>query len=188
MDQLWTQVLEKAEADLRAADADVEVTQADMERAVAANAMAVERQAHLRATREWVRQQARAPSGEPASPYTRPTQPTAPPGLADPAKPRKLFGKDMPATPLTQLSMETLEKMGRSASTKQVRESLARDGHEYSQSQVRAALKYLAGKKNPPIESTKPGVWRLRTSDAPVPFEPAGVTGMNGAGRMMPLA
>lgn len=187
MDQLWAQVLEKVEADLRAADADVEVTQADMERAVAAHAVAVEQQAHMRATHEWVRQQARDPSGVPALSHTPPAQPILPPGLAAPVKPRKLFGKDMPATPLTQLSMETLEKMGRSASTKQVRESLARDGHEYSQSQVRAALKYLAGKKNPPIESTKAGVWRLRTNDAPVPFKSAGVTVMNGAGRT-PLA
>jgi hypothetical protein len=170
VNQWWEDMLAKAEADLRAADADVEITQAELEKATAANAAAIERQANMRATREWVRQL--RPSGEPVAPGAPATRPAPARTPAAAGTTRKLFGKDMPVTPLTQLSMETLEKLNRSASTKQVRESLARDGHEYSQSQVRGALKYLAGKKNPPIESTKPGVWRLRRVNPPAPFTP----------------
>ena len=96
-----------------------------------------------------------------------------------------LFGKPMPEVTLTQLCVDALERFGRPANTKQVREKLARDGHEYGQGQVRATLKYLSTKPNAPVECIKPGVWQLREAGAQAPLTPEPLTAvpaMNGTG------
>lgn len=170
----------KAEADLRDAQARFEAARS---RAVAAAADEVEAQEHVKqmtAVRDWLRQQ------------DQPPQPPAPAEQAEgpQTQARTRFGKPIPEVALTERCFRALESFGRQASTTQIRDRLAAEGHEFTQIQVRGAMKYLAAKKPPMVETSKgTGVWRLSKAvkSATTNFTPAAsaagvsVAGANGS-------
>lgn len=142
-----TDMLARAEADLREAEAASAAADA---RAAAAQAEATDkaqRAQEMRAVLDWLR----ARTAEPAAPARR-----------EGHDGELRFGRPVPENPITQLSLDALEAMGGSGSNKQVRERLARDGHDFSQGQVRAALRYLSKKSDPPVTTQQgTGMWRL---------------------------
>jgi hypothetical protein len=72
------------------------------------------------------------------------------------------FGRPVSEEANTDLCLRVLASFGRPASTKEVRDRLARDGHDLNTDQVRGSLKYLARKKEPQVETaTGSGVWRF---------------------------
>jgi hypothetical protein len=177
-----TQMLREAEADLRKADSEVELTQAEIQRAQEANAAARQRQANMRATYDWLSQRLKdhsdddlsASVAESTSPQVKqtasiPAQESDSAVVADsqvaPTS-KRVFGKPVPQVTLSSLTEEALEKLGRAATTREVRIKLQEDGHQYDQDQVRHALKYLARKKSSPVENPKLGVWQLRRTEA----------------------
>ena len=153
-----------AEAASTAAQARAEAAQADA-------AMAAQRANEMRAVLDWLRAQSDAPR--------TPAEPVEP----SPAAMR--FGRPVPQDAKTDLCVEALEKIGGGpASTRQIHDHLAREGHDLTMDQVRGALRYLANRKTgSPVETT-PGTGQYRLRPA-APFRPAVVTGLpaaNGAG------
>ena len=178
---MYTEMLREAEADLRKASTNVELRQADVDKAQAAYASAREQHAKMQATCEWIRERLRDRPEEAASAAA--AQPTlAAAANPVPAPTGTLFGKPMPEVTNTSLCVRALEQLGTSATTKEVREQIRKDGHELSQGQVRQTLKYLADRKNPPVENPEPGVWLLARS-AVVPLADATVLPLNNTAR-----
>lgn len=158
-------LLARAIADLKEAEA---ASTAANARAEAAQADAAAKKEHLkemRAVVEWVR--ARSEAQPPAEPAASPQDATA-----------TRFGRPIPEISNTDLSLQGLEKLGRTASTREISDQVKRDGHDLSPAQVRGALKYLAKKPNSPVETTPgSGLWRLRGDPGQVaPFQPRAVT------------
>jgi hypothetical protein len=178
-----TELKAKAEADLRAAEGRYEVARS---RALAAQADEEAEMANLtkmKAVWDWVQGQDQPEKSSPPA-----TAQTTRQDLAD--TPTR-FGRPIPEVSTTELCFRALESFGRAVSAKQIRERLAADGHEFTQTQVRGALKYLSTKKPPLVEtSIGSGVWRLTKAAkavTPTSFTPtkfvAGVstTGVNGS-------
>jgi hypothetical protein len=179
MDITVTDLLKRAQAEAQEATAAREAAQARAAAAVADANAAVAHEEATHKTVAWIQQQ----TTEPAAPVERTEQ-------ADrvPAPTATRFGRPVPEVPQTELCRRVLEDLGRPASTREIRDRLARDGHELSQSQVRSTLKYMARKPSFGVETeTGSGVWRLQRSSAAAPFQGDGaVTGipvLNGAGR-----
>ncbi len=85
----------------------------------------------------------------------------------------------------TDLAIQVLKQLNGRANTAQIRERLEEAGYQYNQTQVRSALKYLAKKKNSPVEATGAGEWRLRNDveQAPGEIVPAEIApAVNGIG------
>jgi hypothetical protein len=169
-----TDMVARAEADLRDADAASAAADERAQAAQADAAAAAQRANEMRAVLDWLRTR----TAESQAPAERAGQ------LRNQSEMR--FGRPVPENPITEQSLGALENLGRSASTKQIRERLARDGHEFSQGQVRAAMRYLSKKANPPVTTTPgSGVWRLVSPRQATPFQSATVAGLpavNGAG------
>ena len=159
----------RAESDLRDAEAASTAAQARAEAAQADAAVAAQRAREMRAVLDWLRAQSDAPR-TPAEPVEQ-------------TAPAMRFGRPVPKDAKTDLCVEALEKIGGSGSTRQVHDYLVREGHDLTMDQVRGALRYLANRKTgSPVETTPgTGQYRLRAA----PFRPAVVTGLpaaNGAG------
>jgi hypothetical protein len=177
-------MLQKAEEDLQAARANVSLTEAEIERARLANVAAIEQLTHMEATCEWLRQLLRDHPEEPVGTQTAEPK-SAPAGeqaASSPVQGRDeapapvpvLFGKPVPEVTQTDLCLYALERLDRPVTTKEIREFLQKEDHQFSQAQVRSTLKYLANRRKPSlVESTQPGVWRLRRVDTAVPFDTA---------------
>jgi len=165
----WTEAaVRELEVELNRLDLDTEAKRAGLERAQAEYDAAIAEQATVRGMPDWARRkQARQAAEEPAVAASMHQFSTV---LAT------------ESTPLaqTELCMRVLTQFGRDTQTVEVRKSLNQAGYDFTQAQVRAALKYLARKKNPPIKSVRPGVWRL--TGAPFPAGSAAVPAANGAG------
>lgn len=166
-------MLARAEADLREAEAASDAAQARAQAAIEDAAAAAQRTQEMRAVLDWLHAQS--------------AERQAPAGQAPQVQSAMRFGRPVPENPVTELSVQALEGIGRQASTKQIRERLARDGHEFTQTQVRNALRYLSKKPNPPVETNSgTGLWRLRPGRQPAPFRPephvAGLSVANGTG------
>ena len=71
----------------------------------------------------------------------------------------------------TDLAVQALKQLNGRANTAEIRERLEEAGYQYNQTQVRSALKYLAKKKNSPVEATGAGEWRLRNDAEQAPGE-----------------
>lgn len=153
MDVTVTEILRRARAQAQEATAAREAAQARAAAAAADADAAVDHEKAMQAVLAWVEQQAT----EPASPPEPAAQ--APPPVAT------RFGRPVPEVTQTELTLRVLEDLGRPASTKEIRDRLARDGHVLSQNQVRSTLKYMARKPDSPVETeTGSGVWRLSRS------------------------
>jgi hypothetical protein len=169
-----TDMVARAEADLRDAEAASVAADARAQAAHADAAEAAQQAKEMRAVLDWLR--------------ARTTEPRAPAERAGQAQKQQQmrFGRPVPENPLTEQSLGALENLGRSASTKQIRERLAREGHEFSQGQVRAAMRYLSKKADPPVTTTPgSGLWRLVSPRQAAPSQSATVAGLpaaNGAG------
>lgn len=171
-----TDMITRAEADLKDAEAASAAAQARAEAAQADAVTAAQRTKEMRAVLDWLRVQSE-------DSLTPPAEPT---GQAQ-DQPAMRFGRPVPENATTDLCVRALESFGRPATTRQIRDRLARDGHELTVAQVRGAMRYLATKKNSsPVETTPgSGLWRLRSGQQAAPFQPAGVTtfaASNGAG------
>jgi hypothetical protein len=156
MDVTVSEILKRARAEAQEATAAREAAQARAATAIADADAAVEREKAALAVHAWVEQQAIAPAA--------PAEPAEPTGQA-PASAATRFGRPVPEVTNTDLTLRVLEDLGRPASTTEIRERLAGDGHELSQTQVRSTLKYLARKPAYGV-TTEPGsgVWRINRS------------------------
>ena len=140
----------------------------------------------------WPRRLTRTPRGnecERCAPYgtgfSNAIEPTEPPKQAERMEtpPATRFGKPVPELAQTDLCLRALENLGGTATNKQIRDRLVRDGHDVDLDKVRSTLKYLSRKKPPPVQTdVGSGLWRLRHANMPAPFVPAGTLPMNGAG------
>jgi hypothetical protein len=171
--EMLVKTLQDAEADLRRKITNVELRQVDVDRAEAAYADAVEKQAVVQNTCDWLRERLRelpearlrALPDEPAQEAATapPSEPASNPAAQlAPAPVGTLFGRPMPEVTNTGLCIRALEQIGQAATTKEVREKIRELGHELNQGQVRGSLKYLAGRRNSPVENPEPGIWLLR--------------------------
>jgi hypothetical protein len=153
MDVTVSEILKRARAEAQEATAAREAAQARAAAAVADADAAVEREKAALAVQSWVEQQATAPA-----------PPAEPTGEA-PAPVATRFGRPVPEVTNTDLTLQVLEDLGKPASTTEIRERLAQDGHELTQTQVRSTLKYLARKPAYGV-TTEPGsgVWRIDRS------------------------
>lgn len=193
--EMLVKTLQDAEADLRKKTTYVELRMTDVDKAQAALEEALEKQVMVQNTCDWLRErindfpderdrEAKAaltprPALEPImeSEVSAGTAPAdVPPGTAQkgPASAGVLFGKPIPEVTNTGLSLRALEQIGTTATTTEIREKISESGHVLSQSQVRGALKYLAGRHDAPVENPEPGVWRLRRDTQPVPADANG--------------
>lgn len=168
-------MIKQAEADLQEAQAELAVAQELTRAAQERERSAIARAREMHAVLDWLQQHRQMEERAPA------TSADAVPAAAAITR----FGKPVPEVAQTELCLRMLKNLGRTAATKEIRDRLARDGHEFSVDQIRGTLKYLSG-KTPPQVVTKPGsgVWRLRTAGAPVLADPAAATdaqAMNGA-------
>ena len=181
----------KAEADLRAAEAKYETAHSRALAAQADEAAERENLARMKAVFEWVQGQDQ-PGDLPPGAVRHPTGPDTPAN-------RTRFGRPIPEVAISDLCQQALESIGRSQSTRQLRDHLAADGHDFTVTQVRGALKYLSTKKPPVVLTTKgSGIWRLNkaakaattTSVTPTVFSagvsPAGVNGSASQGAAVP--
>ena len=153
MDVTVSEILKRARAEAQEATAAREAAQARAAAAVADADAAVEREKAALAVQAWVEQQATAP----AAPAEQAAQ--------EPAPAATRFGRPVPEVTNTDLTLQVLEDLGRPASTKEIRERLAKDGHELTQTQVRSTLKYLARKPAYGVTTESgSGVWRIDRS------------------------
>jgi hypothetical protein len=145
-------IMARAEADLRDAEASAVAAQARADAAQADADSAAKRATEMRAVLGWLRAQSESRPPAEAS------------GSGQEQQSGLRFGRPIPDTSNTDLCLQVLESFGRAATTKEIRNRLAQEGHDLSQEQVRGALKYLAGKKtDSPVETTPgSGLWRLR--------------------------
>ena len=158
MDITVSEILERARAQAKEATAARETAQARAAAAAADADAAVEHERAMLAVQSWVEQQA-----------TAPTAPAEPTGQA-PAPVATRFGKPVPEVTNTELTLRTLEGFGRAASTREIRDRLAREGHEFTMMQVRSTLKYMARKPAWGVTTeTGSGVWRLQRPGAAAP-------------------
>ncbi len=166
-------MMARAEADLREAEAASVAAQARADAAQVDAAAAARRAAEMRAVWEWLRTQ----TAQPPAPAESPKQASKPQAMR--------FGRPVPETAITDLAHQSLENLGGQATTREIRDRLAREGHNFEQGQIRAAMRYLSKKNNPVVETTPgSGLWRLQGGQQAAPFRPA-VTGFpaaNGAG------
>lgn len=167
-----TDIMRQAEADLKEAEA---ASNAAQSRAIAAQAdadAARERAREMRAVCDWLRVH---------------NQPTETPTRAEPSERREAsattrFGRPVPEVTQTDLCLQALADLGGTATNRQVRDRLARDGHEVNLDKVRATLKYLSRKTPPPVDTeVGSGLWRLRAAPTTPSFVTAGTPPMNGA-------
>jgi len=162
-----TEIMKQAEADLKEAET---ASSAAQSRAIAAQAdadAARERVREMRAVRDWL--QLHSPSARPPNQAERTETP-----------PQTRFGKPVPEVSQTELCVRALESLGGTATNRQIRDRLARDGNDFNLDQIRGTLKYLSRKTPPPVETDAgSGLWRLRRVGT---FVPAGTLPVNGAG------
>jgi hypothetical protein len=162
----------QAHSDLDQAKANAERMDAEAERVLAARASAHAEVARMEGVLDWLQ---------------RHSQPEAAVTLAGsqpqavPVTPR--FGNPVPGTTQADLCFGALEQFGRPVRTTEVRQRLESQGHNFTQMQVRSAIKYLARKGR--IVGGN-GTWQLpRASVQHPPVSPAAATGaatMNGVG------
>jgi hypothetical protein len=97
-------------------------------------------------------------------------------------QPATRFGRPVPEISQADLCLQALEALGGTATNKQIRDRLLRDGHDVDLDKVRNSLKYMSRKTPPPVETDHgSGLWRLlRIPGTPAPFVPAGTLPMNG--------
>jgi hypothetical protein len=113
---------------------------------------------------------------------TEPAAPAEPAGQAPATATR--FGHPVPPVTNNELCLRVLTALGRPATTREIRERLARDGHEMSQMQVRSTLKYMARKPHFGVTTeTGSGVWRLQNPPFRGGDTMTGIPVLNGAGR-----
>jgi hypothetical protein len=171
--EMLVKTLQGAEADLRKKTTNVELRLEDVNRAQAAYEDAISKQVMVQNTCEWLRERLRDlpdEPGEEAIAATVTSRPTAAPATKSAsALAGTLFGKPIPEITNTGLCLRALEQIGKSATTKEVREQIGDLGHALNQGQVRGALKYLAGRHDSPVENPEPGVWLLQRSGEPTP-------------------
>lgn len=167
-----TEIKAKAEADLKAAEARYEAAHSRSVAAQTDEAAELENLNRMRAATDWVRG-----LDQPAELLSSAEQVER-----RQAQPRTRFGKPIPEVALTELCFRALQSFGRQASTTQLRERLAAEGHEVTQTQVRGAMKYLSQKKPQMVETSKgTGLWRLTKlakSTATTSTPAASVTGV----------
>jgi hypothetical protein len=151
-----TEMIKQADDDWQRAQAELTAAQ-DQVRADAER----ERAAHMRvgemqSVRDWLSAR-QAVEAKPETPAR--TKGPARKGNAD----TKRLGKAIPEVSQAELCYRVLESIGRPVSSKEVRDQLAGDGHDFNMSQVGDALRYLSRKKPPLAEQLEPGsgVWRL---------------------------
>jgi hypothetical protein len=159
-------MIHQAEADLRQAEAQDEQAEAELRRAEAARAVTQAEVARMSGVLDWLRQQQ----------HSRPQE-------HPPASPAATTSRPVPTMNQSELCLWMLGKLGRSASTTEIRENLEREGYPYNQTQVRAAIKYLARKGK--VQGSA-SAWSVTGTDAAAPFPPAAMTAalaLNGAGR-----
>lgn len=178
------EILKQAEADLQAAREELTAAQEQVRVAQEREQSARARTQEMQAVWDWLQRHSKPEVEAPAAPAT-PTAPVAP----GPTKPtdvtaQLLFGKPMPEVTHAEMCLRVLQSLGRKASTKEIRERLARDGHELSQEQIRGSLKYLSRKTPPLVETTTgTGVWRLKNAAPGASAASTNEFAMNGAGR-----
>jgi hypothetical protein len=158
----WTAIVREAEADLDAAGRDVEIAHAEVEEAQAAYQVALDRQAQMRSTVEWARRKQEA--DQPASEAELASRAAA--MLEPEARPTDAEG----AKTLVKRCTDALERFGRPVKTAEVRDSINREGHNFSTSQIGSTLKYLSSdrRKDAPVVAVGDGVWRLARPPADV--------------------
>jgi hypothetical protein len=190
MDTWAEQAVRELEVDLRRLDLDAEAKRVALERAQADYDAVIAEQATVRGMLDWARKRRSQQAAEPAPAILDSAMAaadagsTAVPLLGVISAGAPVAGQAVEAEPpaQTELCVNVLTQLGRPADTAEVRRSLEQAGYPFSQTQVRSALKYLAGKKKPPVESVRPGVWQLTGAGAFVPAGSESVLAMNGTG------
>jgi hypothetical protein len=171
-----TDIMKQAEAEMKEAETASGVAQSRAAAAQADAEAARERAREMRAVWEWL--QAHNQEAQPPMPAGRTEQPDL---TETPAATR--FGRPVSEVAQTDLCLQALESLGGTATNKQIRDHLVREGHGINLDKVRNSLKYLSRKTPPPVQTDNgSGLWRLRQGRAPAPFVPAGTLPVNGAG------
>lgn len=174
-------ILRQARTDLEAARADLAAAQEQVRAAREREQSAMTRTQEMQSVCDWLErhiQPAEVPAevtADTATEVVEATRPTA----------GTRFGRPVPEVTQTDLCLQVLRSLGRPATTKEIRDLLAKDGREITANNVRSTLKYLSRKKPPMVETqVGSGVWRLidDAGDVTRP-ELTGTAGMNGAGR-----
>src|ERR1039457_4128206 len=154
------QIIQKAATDLREAKADLATAEESSRAAKVREQNAYERVHAMQAVWDWLQvngqpeEDLRDPAGN--HPATSVDQ------AASDDPPETRFGKPVPEVANTDLCFQALESLGKTASTKEIRARLARDGRDLSLDQIRGSLKYLSRKTPPLVETASgSGVWRV---------------------------
>jgi hypothetical protein len=168
-------MLRQARADLEAARADLATAQEQVRAAREREQSAMIRTQEMQSVCDWLERHVQPEEVTTDTP-TNVVEATRPPAATR-------FGRPVAAVSQADLCLQVLRSLGRSATTKEVRDLLARDGHENTIDNVRGTLKYLSKKKPPMVETqVGSGVWRLAEAGAFTRSELAVAAEMNGAG------
>jgi len=178
------------EAELKRLDLDGETKRVQLERAQAEYNAVTAEQATMRGLLDWIRKRHPQQAAEPISDADSMAEDSRDIGsivrhAADTVTevvPAPVQPAEAESPTQADLCKRELRQLGHDAETAEIRRRLEQAGYKFSQSQVRSSLKYLARKKNPEVESVRPGVWRLLSAPEYVPLESANVPAMNGAG------
>lgn len=153
-----TEMIAQAEADFERAEADLLAAQDQTRVAKEREEHARMRAREMQAVRDWLRTQ-QAVDEQATKATGSPTQLN---GSATPMR----FGRPVPEVPQTDLCLRVLRNFRRPASTKEVRDRLALEGHEVEVDKVRSSLRYLSTKKPPLVATnTGTGVWWVLDAD-----------------------
>jgi multidrug resistance efflux pump len=169
MDTWAAEAVRELEVELKRLDLAMEAKRTALERAQADYDSVLAELATVRRMLDWATKKLPVPATE--------DMPTTSAGIQPSTSPTD--SPDRPAQ--TDLAIHALRQLGGQSSTVQIREVLEEAGYKYDQTQIRSALKYLAKKRNPPVEATGGGTWRLLEEIDYVPNEPESVPAMNGA-------
>lgn len=173
------EAVRELETELNRLGLEAEAKRVEVERAQAAYDAVLAEQATVSQMLEWARLRAIQRSAE--SPAGAATADGASQPSAESPAPVALPVSELPAQ--TDLVVRALRQLGGEAESVAIRERLEQAGYAYDQTQVRSALKYLSRKKDSPVESLRPGLWRLRSMTVPYgPLESAQGTLPNGNG------
>jgi hypothetical protein len=166
------EMIKQAEADLDRAEADLATARDQLLVAQEREQHARMRAREMQAIRDWLQAQ------HVADARSATTSSAAEAGATR-------FGKPIPEISQADLCLRVLRSLGR-ATTKEIRDRLAFEGHQLDTDQIRSSLRYLANKK-PPLIGTNPGsgVWWLLepSSKTRNPDAVSTASAMNGAVR-----
>jgi multidrug resistance efflux pump len=177
----WADVaVRELEVELKRLDLDADAKRAGLERLQADYDAVIAEQATVRGMLDWTRKKQAAESASAESAESTVTADLNGHGTLAAVAPAAVQPEEAEPEAQTELCIKVLTQLGRPAETAEIRRHLEQAGYTLNQTQVRSALKYMAAKKNPRVQSIRPGLWVL--TGASFPAVPALIPAMDGAG------